>query len=448
MNPMEIKLFNSYTNHLETFKPIQPNKVSMYVCGPTVYNEVHIGNLRPVVVFDVLRNLFTELGYRVTYVSNYTDIDDKIIQKSLEEKKSEKEITEHYIRAFEVNVKGIHSRLPDATPRVTEHLTSMIQFIGDLIKKNHAYIVDGDVYFRVKSIPEYGQLSNTHVDELLVGARVEKDAKKEFPLDFALWKKTEQGIQFPTPWGSGRPGWHTECVVMVKDVFKQHLIDIHGGGFDLKFPHHDNEIAQSLAMYGTRLANYWLHNGFINLNAQKMSKSTGNIVLAKDFLAQYGGAVLRYLLLSTHYRAPVNVAEDIIHNAQNEVAKITTAYKQLAVQLQLKKVPLKSKEKVDVTAFLSALSNDINTANGLTEVMNTIKDINLVLRNQPVDLTRATSLFFTISKMLNILGLDLKYPLLTGEDIAMYQAYLTAKQQKDFATSDALRKKLSDRQIL
>lgn len=445
---MQVKLFNSLTNQLDNLNPIKPGEVSLYVCGPTVYNDVHIGNLRPVVVFDVLKRFLTALGYRVHYVSNYTDIDDKIIEKASQEKLPESAIAERYIKAYEANVKAIASQIPDQTPRVTEHLHEIEQFVQELITKKHAYFIDGDVYFRVRSIPNYGRLSNIHVDELKTGSRVNIDQRKEDPLDFSLWKKTTAGVQFQTSFGTGRPGWHTECVVMVNSQFKQPTIDIHGGGFDLKFPHHENEIAQQEALHHTHLANIWMHNGFINLHDEKMSKSTGNLVLAKDFLRQYGGMVLRFVLLAAHYRAPVNFSDTIIQNAQSELTKIHQALKMASLVLQLAGISVLSSLPKAPEPFLQSLADDLNTANALTHVLNGIKEINHELRRIQIDLSALTSVFFTLRAMLSILGLDLHLTILNADDKQLYADYLKAKELKQFTQSDALRKILIDRHIL
>jgi len=445
---MEIKLYNSLTNKIEPFTPIHAGKVSMYVCGPTVYNDVHVGNMRPVVVFDVLRRFFEYIGYQVTYVSNYTDVDDKIIHKALEEGKSEKTITDHYIKAFEKAAKEIHSRLPNLTPRVTEYMPQIIHFIDSLIKAGAAYEIDGDVYFRVTSIPDYGTLSNMKLDDLLVGARIEENSKKESPLDFTLWKATDVGVAWDSAWSRGRPGWHTECVVMVNSIFPDKIIDIHGGGFDLKFPHHDNEIAQSEALNHNKLAHYWLHNGFINLNNEKMSKSVGNVITAKDAIAKYGGNAIRLLLLGTHYRAPVNLTDDIISGNQSELLKMESAYCQLAVALQLNGQTIDQGKATAIQPFLSALAEDLNTANALTELFVVIKEANQTLRARPLDSKKAEGLLFTLRDMFSILGLDVHYPLLTEEDKKLYSSYLSAKSEKNFVLSDEIRQKLIQRKIL
>jgi cysteinyl-tRNA synthetase len=421
----------------------------MYVCGPTVYDFVHIGNLRPLVVFDVLKKLFLALGYQVHHVSNYTDIDDRIIEKARKENVDEATIAKRYIQAYQQDVAKMNALLPDESPTVTEHLKAMITFIAKLIDEGFAYKTpSGDVFFRVNKIKQYGQLSHVDIHENKMGARVEVNPDKENPFDFALWKHTTQGITFEAPFGKGRPGWHTECVVMIKETFKQTLIDIHGGGFDLKFPHHENEMAQAQAAYQTPLANYWLHNGFINLNAEKMSKSTGNIFLAKDFLATYSGPLLRYLLLSTHYRMPVNISQLIIDNAQQELKKIQTGLAQLATFIQLNGGNISDQQAVPPLTFLAALADDINTSNALTILHQTFKETHALLRQTSPSIEVLLNRFFTIQAMLSILGLAIEFPILTADDRQLYADYVQAKSNQNFGRSDDIRKILHKRNIL
>ncbi len=446
---MDIQLFNGLHDRLETFKPIQPGKVTMYVCGPTVYDYVHIGNLRPLVVFDILKKLLIALGYQVHHVSNYTDIDDRIIEKAQKENVDEATIAKRYIQAYQQDVAKMNALLPDQTPTVTEHLQAMITFIAKLMKEGFAYKTpSGDVFFRVNKIKNYGQLSHVDLHENKIGARVEANPDKENPFDFALWKHTTQGITFPAPFGEGRPGWHTECVVMIKETFKQTLIDIHGGGFDLKFPHHENEIAQAQAAYQSSLANYWLHNGFINLNAEKMSKSTGNIFLAKDFLSTYSGPLLRYLLLATHYRMPVNISSLIIENAQQELKKIQIGVAQIASFIQLQGGTITKQIGSAPQSFLAALADDINTSNALTILHQFLKEANGLLRQPNPSLDILLNRFFTIQAMLSILGLAIEFTILTAEDHQLYKDYLQAKSNQNFGRSDEIRKILHKRNIL
>ena len=301
-----MKIYNTKTLKKEEFVPIKANEVKMYVCGPTVYNDVHIGNIRPVVVFDTLRRTFEALGYDVKYVSNYTDVDDKIIKRSKKLNISEKELTDEVIEAYNRVRDMLNAAKLYKTPRVTETMDEIIRFIDELVDKGYAYQKDGDVYFRTSSIKDYGSLSNQNLDDLRVGARIEENEGKESPLDFALWKKTDTGIKWQTRYSLGRPGWHTECVVMINKELGE-LIDIHGGGKDLKFPHHENERAQSLAINGSPLANYWMHSGMIDIDGVKMSKSLGNFITAKDIMNRVDPMVLRWFLLSAHYRDDINV---------------------------------------------------------------------------------------------------------------------------------------------
>lgn len=444
---MEIKLYNSLSKKLELFTPIQAGHVSIYVCGPTVYDYVHIGNLRPVVVFDVLRRYFLALGYQVTFVSNYTDIDDKIINRALELNIDEKTLAKKYIQAFATNVSDINSLTPDYTPKATEHIQDIIDFIAKLVEKNAAYVVDGEVFFRVSSDEDYGILSNINHDELISGARVEANEKKENPADFLLWKKTTVGIQWESPWGLGRPGWHTECVAMINAIFKQPLIDIHGGGFDLKFPHHENEIAQSMIYNGTHLANYWLHNGFINVDNQKMSKSLGNSITAKDILNKYDGNVIRMLLVSSHYRAPVNFSDEAIEASRNDIDKLTRSLKQLSVFVQENKLALNVDQGL-LRPFLECLGDDLNTSNALTVIYELLSNANKTLRSREIDHSLVASQYATLMKMLDILGLAINLPHLSENDIQLLKAYKDAKISKDFKKSDEIRALLIEKNIL
>ena len=445
---MNIKFYNSLSNSLEDFQTIQDKKVSMYVCGPTVYNYPHIGNMRPVVVFDTLRRFLTYVGYDVTYVSNYTDVDDKIIKAAKQEGKSEKELTDFYIAEFEKTVKGIGSQVPTITPRVTEYMDKIIVYIDNLVKIGAAYERDGDVYFRVEKIKDYGKLSGINVDDLRVGARIEENTQKESPLDFALWKKTEEGIKWDSPWGKGRPGWHTECCVMIDTIFPGDHIDIHGGGYDLKFPHHENEIAQAEATHGSKIAHFWMHNAFINFGNEKMSKSLGNVVLAKDMIAQYSGLVTRLVILNAHYRQAVNFTEETVKEAQQEAQKMQMAYKQAALKLQSNGVDLDAGKPVYIAKFIEALANDLNTANALAELYNVLKEINQAIRTKDADLNNLNNLFKTLTDMFYVLGLDIKFTKFDNDISHLYEEYLKSKENKDFAKSDEIRKLLIEKGVM
>ena len=445
---MEIKIYNSLTNKIETFVPQIEGKVSIYVCGPTVYNYPHIGNMRPVVVFDVLRKFFTYVGYEVTYVSNFTDVDDKIIKEAKKENKTEKELTEFYIQEFKKATLAIGSNIPSITPKVTEYIQKIIDYVDNLVKIGAAYVVDGDVYFRVNKIKDYGSLSGINVEDLMVGARIEENSNKESPLDFALWKKTDEGINWPSPWGNGRPGWHTECCVMIDTIFPGQYIDIHGGGYDLKFPHHENEIAQCEATHSHKIAKYWMHNAFINFGNEKMSKSLGNVIYAKDMIEKYGGAVTRLVILSAHYRQPVNFTDETVNAAIQEVNKMKMVIKQMALKLQVSRINLDEGKPTYINPFLEALADDLNTANALTEIYNVIKLANQEVRSREIDYKKLNDLFKTLNDMFSVLGIDIPYVKMDENDRKLYQNYLESKENKDFAKSDEFRNILIEKGIM
>ena len=445
---MKITFYNSLTNSLEEFKTVKPNEVSMYVCGPTVYNYPHIGNMRPVVVFDTLRRFLSYVGYKVTYVSNFTDVDDKIIKAAQKEGKTEKELTEFYIQEFLRVTKLLGSDKPNITPKVTEYIPKIIEYIDNLVKIGAAYVVGGDVYFRVPLIKDYGSLSGINPEDLVVGARIEENSKKESPLDFALWKTTDEGIKWDSPWGKGRPGWHTECCVMIDTIFPNQEIDIHGGGYDLKFPHHENEIAQTEATHHHKIAHYWMHNGFINFGNEKMSKSLGNVVYAKDMIEKYGGAVTRLVILNAHYRQPVNYTDETVNAAIQEVNKMQMAYKQMALQLQVNNINLDEGKPVYIEKFLESLADDLNTANALAELYNLIKEANQTIRSREIDFVKLNNQFKTLTDMFNVLGLNIEYVKLGDEERSLYNDYLAAKQEKNFAKSDEIRQKLISKGIM
>ena len=447
-----MRLFNTLTNKKEEFKPIEEGKVSIYICGPTVYNHAHIGNTRPMIVFDVLRRTFEYLGNDVTFVSNYTDVDDKIIKAAKAEGITEKELTDKYIKAYEDVRAGLNIEDPTYKPRVTETMTEIIDFIQALIDKGYAYEVDGDVYFRVTKVKEYGMLSGIKVEDLIAGASDRTlsvdDKKKESTTDFALWKKTDEGIQFDTPWSKGRPGWHTECVVMINKLFKDGKIDIHGGGQDLKFPHHENEIAQSMAYNGHPIANYWMHNQMINIDGEKMSKSLGNVLWAKDLIVEFGCNVFKWLMLSTHYRNPLNMTDDVIAGVRKEVSKVENATKNASLYLQVNHVPAHDYKKETVDAMVNALEDDLNTSLALTQVLDQVKVLNQVMRVREKDNDVIATEYATLVKMGDVLGFLFEGTKLSEEDIALYEQWNAYKKEKNFDEADRVRKELTERGIL
>ena len=443
---MDIRFYNSLSGKIEEFKPIKEKEVSIYVCGPTVYNDPHIGNMRPVVFFDTFRKFLEEVGYSVKYVSNYTDVDDKIIKKAIEEKKTEKEITTFYIAEYEKCLKDLNVAKAYENPKVTDYMNSIISYINGLVEKGAAYVNDGEVFFNVAQDEKYGELSKINIEDLISGARIEQNSKKQNPLDFLLWKNTDEGIKWESPWCLGRPGWHTECCVMIDTIFKG-MIDIHGGGIDLKFPHHENEIAQAEAMHHNHIANYWLHTAMMDIKGQKMSKSLGNVILAKDAIKEYGADTIRLLLLNCDYRSVLNFSDDTVKDASSIVTKLASVYKQLNLLLNVNGIDLNGKS-AKVKPFLENLANDINIPNGVTNLLDLIKEANVELRKKDKDLNILKEDFYAITKISYILGLHFTPSKLSDEDLSIYKAYLLAKENKNFAKSDELRKTLIEKNIL
>ena len=439
-----MRIYNTKTLQIEDFKPLKENEVSMYVCGPTVYNDVHIGNIRPVVVFDTLRRLFEALGYKVKYVSNYTDVDDKIINEAIKRGISEKQLTDEMIDAYNVIRNQMNAEELYATPRVTMTMDAIIDFIQSLIDKGYAYEIDGDVYFKTGDVESYGSLSNQNIEDLKVGARIEENVKKISPLDFALWKKTDKGIKWDAPFGTGRPGWHTECVVMINNELGP-LIDIHGGGKDLRFPHHENERAQSLCQNNSELANYWMHSGMIDIDGVKMSKSLGNFITAKDILTKVDPMVLRWFLLATQYRQDVNVSDEIIEAAKTELHKVLSALRLAQVQLQLNDFKDETLNMEAYQKFIDAMQDDLNTPNAYGEIFEVVKLINQALRNKEKDYLDICKNVNTLKKQLDILGIRYDETILNDEDKKLYNDWLIAKENKDFDLADKYREILMEK---
>ena len=414
-----MKLFNTLTNKKEDFKPLREGEVSIYVCGPTVYNYVHIGNTRPMIVFDVLRRTFEYLGYKVTFVSNFTDVDDKIIKAAKEEGITEKELTDKYIKAYEDVRRDLNLLFPTYAPRVTNTMDAIINFIDGLVKDGYAYEVDGDVYFRVSKIKEYGQLSGIKIEDLVAGAsdRVDENDKKEESTDFALWKKTDEGIQFDSPQ-------------------------------DLKFPHHENEIAQSMACHHHPIAHTWMHNQMINIDNQKMSKSLGNVIWAKDMIAKLGCNVYKWLMLSSHYRNPLNLTDEVVATVKKEVAKVDNVIKTVSLYLQVNHVAKGEVNKQIVDDMVSALEDDLNTSLALTKILNQVKVLNQLFRQKDKDDQAISEAYQTLLAMVNVIGFVYEPRQLSDDELELYQSWNDAKAKKDFQTADKIRDELIDKGII
>lgn len=436
-----MKIYNTLTDKLEEFIPIEPGKVSMYVCGPTVYNYVHIGNMRPVITFDMVYNYLKYLGYEVTYASNFTDINPKIISAAKTLGITEREVAEKYEEAYLNDLKHYNCNEINYRPTVIDNLDNIFNFITELIKNGYAYEVDGDVYFRVRKISDYGILSNQDIQELESGSRVEVDDKKEDPLDFALWRKTTEGESFLSPWGRGIPGWHTECVVMINSLFGK-KIDIHGGGVDLKFPHHENEIVQSMALNETHLANYWMHNGHINVDNVKMSKSLNNFILAKDFIEKHTANEIKLAMFKTHYRLPLNFTDDLFKEATVIDEKVNNVLKQANLQIQINNLEpgiIKSDERIN-----NIMDEDFNTPNLITYLSELIKELNTKIRNKETFIDTYDKLLLVT----NILGLKYDLPTISEENKELYRKWLELRENKEFAEADIVREKLIAAEIL
>ena len=447
-----MKFYNTLTNKLEEFIPVEEKKVKMYVCGPTVYNYIHIGNARPIVVFDILARYFKYKGYKVEYVQNFTDIDDKMITKANDEGKSVNEIAARYIDAFLEDIKKLNVLEDVIRPKATDYITEMIITIESLIDKGFAYVLDGDVLFDVTRYKEYGELSNQKIDQLEIGSRIEANVNKKNPLDFVLWKNKKEGEpSWKAPWGEGRPGWHLECTAMSHKYFGE-TFDIHGGGQDLIFPHHENEIAQAKCAYGGNFANYWLHNGYIQIDGEKMSKSKGNFFLLRDILKEFDGSVVRWFLASTHYRKPINFSKEDLQSAETALEKIKGTI------LRAENFIIENNEKYDkildesinvfVEKFDKALEDDLNTSLATSLIHEHLKDLNKFIDNYGKSAIIEKSLNAVNDRLVNVFGINLK-----KEDIGNLTSNLLdlfiyirkeARTEKNFKLSDLVRDKLSE----
>lgn len=451
-----MKLYNSLTRRKEEFVPVVEGQVSMYNCGPTVYNFIHVGNARPLVVFDTLRRFFIYRGYDVKFVVNFTDIDDKLINKANEENITVKEVADRYIAAFKEDAQGLNIYDYNTVhPKATDYISQMVQFIAELEKKGAAYAVDGNVYFSIESAKDYGKLSKKNIDELQSGARIEVNEDKRNPLDFVLWKKEKPGEpSWDSPWGKGRPGWHIECSVMAKALLGE-TIDIHSGGEDLQFPHHENEIAQSETLSGKPFANYWLHNGMLFVDNQKMSKSLGNFFTIKEIHQEYDLEVLRFFLLSAHYRSPINFSREVMDQNKNGLERLYNAKKHLEYCLERagKKDSELDKEfalKVDSfrDSFIASMEDDLNTADAVASVFDLVK-----FTNSEVDETTGYKeteyALITLMELAKVLGILSKQDELPDDEIIkLIEERTAARANKDFKRSDEIRDILKERGII
>lgn len=437
-----MKLYNTLTNKVEEFVPINEGKINMYVCGPTVYSYAHVGNMRPVIFFDTVYRYFKYLGYDVKYASNFTDVDDKIIKAAIELNVTEKEITEKFINIYLNDIKSLGCTDIDYRPKVTETMNEIIDFISLLLEKGYAYKKGTDVYFRVNKVETYGTLSNQNIDALDYGSRIEVSDNKENPYDFVLWKLTNEGIKWDAPFGTGRPGWHTECVVMINKIFGG-KIDIHGGGVDLKFPHHENEMAQSYAAWNHSLANYWVHNGHIMVNGEKMSKSLNNFILAKDLREKYSSNVIRIGMLKTHYRLPLDLTDTLFNESSSIDDKIKNVIKQAKLYIDLNNLEY-SKNVKDET-FESYMDDDFNTSNVITYILDLVKELNSKIRNKDNSLTEIFSKLLTVT---DVLGLSYELVDLTEEDKETYNKWIEYRNNKEFEKADELRNILQEKGVL
>lgn len=436
-----LHIYNTMTRKIEEFHPLEENKIKMYVCGPTVYNYIHIGNARSVVAFDLIRRYMEYKGFEVTYVSNFTDVDDKIIKGAAQEHLTPLELSDKYIAAFYQDTDALNVKRATVNPRATNYIDKMITFIQDLMDKGFAYEAEGDVYFRVSKSEGYAKLANKNLEELLQGASGRTDeetARKESPADFALWKAAKKDeISWSSPWGEGRPGWHIECSVMSSDLLGDTL-DIHAGGADLEFPHHTNEIAQSEAKTGKKFVNYWMHNGFVNVSGEKMSKSLGNFKTVHEMLDVVSPTVLRFFLATTHYRRPVNFTDEAVQDAENNVKKIENAYRNLDVEGQAD-LEVLAKFKAE---FETAMDEDFNIANGLTVFYDFITWVNKGNGGLEV------KAFF--EDVLLILGLHFENQdtSLDAEIEDLIEARQAARAARDFAQADKIRDELKAQGIV
>lgn len=446
-----MKIYNTLTRRKEDFLPLNPEQVTLYVCGPTVYNFIHIGNARPIVVFDTLRKYMKYRGFNVKYVQNFTDVDDKIINRAKEEGLSALEVSEKYIKEYFDDADALMVDRADVHPKVSEHISEIINFVQTLIDKGYAYEADGDVYFSTRKFTTYGKLSKQNIDDLEAGARIAIGEVKLDPLDFALWKaqKEENEIAWDSPWGKGRPGWHIECSAMAKKHLGE-TIDIHAGGEDLQFPHHENEIAQSECCNDKAFARYWMHNGFITIDKEKMSKSKGNFFTVRDIREKYTGTEIRFFLLSGHYRGPIDFSPEHMEQSRASLERIVNCRDELIFISENGSDEIFGGEAIVIEkfddyrqAFIKAMDDDLNTADGITAIFELVTEINTALRSggSKAFADEAIKMLTELTDVLSIL--PAKEEVSLGADVeALVQERQEARARKDFARADEIRNQL------
>lgn len=449
-----MRVYNTLTNQKEDFVPVEEGKVKIYACGPTVYNLFHIGNARPFVVFDTLRRYFQYKGYDVKFVQNFTDVDDKIINKAKQEGVAAQEVSEKYIEEYFDDASALNVLKADVHPKVSDHIEDIIEFVQTLIDKGYAYEADGDVYYSTRKFPDYGKLSGQNIDDLESGARIAVGESKKDPLDFVLWKarKEESEIAWDSPWGMGRPGWHIECSTMARKHLGE-TIDIHGGGQDLQFPHHENEVAQSEACNGVPFARYWMHNGYITINGKKMSKSLDNFFTVRDIRKEYSGDVIRFFLLSGHYRSPINFSDKLMEQAKQGYDRIANAIETLEFLIENgtdNKFDNEESllEKLDVykDQFVTAMDDDLNTADGIAAIFDMVSAINLVVKDGSSK-TYAEEALERLKELTGVLGIfegEDKDGSLGDEIQDLIEQRQVARAEKNWEKADEIRDKLAD----
>ncbi len=450
-----MRIFNTMTRQKEEFVPNNPDEVKIYACGPTVYNYIHIGNARPLCVFDVLRRYLEYKGYNVKFVQNFTDVDDKIIKRANEEGITFEEVSKKYIEEFWTDANGLNFKKASVHPKATENIDEIINIIKTLEEKGYAYAVDGDVYFRTLKFKEYGKLSHQPIEDLQSGARIAIGEKKENPLDFALWKAAKEGEPYwDSPWGKGRPGWHIECSAMNKR-FLGDTIDIHCGGQDLIFPHHENEIAQSECANGCTFSKYWMHNGYINVDNVKMSKSLGNFKTVREIANVYGYEVIRYFLISSHYRSPINYSLEIIEQCKSALERLYTCRESLDFALKnAKDIPddeeLIKKLNSHREQFITAMDDDLNTADGVAAVFELVKDINTSILDKEVSKNVCQTAAAVFDELCDVLGIlyNRKNNDVDSDIEALIEERQQARANKDWATADRIRDELKAKGII